>query len=99
MRMTARTIAQQVGPAVKAATAPFQYALSTRADCECIAHALQAVCELDPDTTGTSIDGISAYDSISRRAMPRFAESGREQRSGPICAHVLLFTVILFVGR
>ena len=28
-RLTARTIAQQVGPAVKAAAAPFQYALST----------------------------------------------------------------------
>ena len=67
-RLTARTIAQQVGPAVKAATAPFQYALSTRAGCECIAHALQAVCELDPEATVTSIDGISAYDSISRRA-------------------------------
>ena len=68
-RLTARTIAQQVGPAVKAATAPFQYALSTRAGCECIAHALQAVCELDPEATVTSIDGISACDSISRRAM------------------------------
>ena len=40
--LTARTIAQQVGPAVKAATAPFPVA---------------------------SIDGISACNSISRRAM------------------------------
>ena len=29
-RLVARTIAQQLGPAVKAATAPYQYALSTR---------------------------------------------------------------------
>ena len=42
-----------------------QHALSTRAGCECIAHALQAVCELDPEVTVTSIDGISAYNSIS----------------------------------
>ena len=30
-----------------------------------LAHALQAVCELDPEATVTSIDGISAHDSIS----------------------------------
>ena len=68
-RLTARTIAQQVGPAVKTATAPFQCALSARAGCECIAHPLQAVCELDSEATVTSIDGISSCDSISRRAM------------------------------
>ena len=68
-RVTAKTIAQQLGPAVKAATAPYQYALSTRAGCECIAHALQAVTELEQEATVTTIDGISAYDSISRRAM------------------------------
>ena len=37
-RLVARTIAQQLGPAVKVATAPHQYALSTRGGCECIAH-------------------------------------------------------------
>ena len=47
-RLVARTMAQQLGPAVKAATAPHQYALSTRAGCECIAHALQGLCELNP---------------------------------------------------
>ena len=61
-RVTAKTIAQQLAPVVKAATVPFQYALSTRSGCECIAHAFQAVTELDPD-------GISAFDSITRRAM------------------------------
>ena len=50
---------QQLGPVVKAATSPFQYALSTRSGCECIAHALQAVTELDPEATITTIDGIS----------------------------------------
>ena len=48
-RLTARTIAQQLGPAIEAATAPFQYALSTSAGCECVSHALQAICELDED--------------------------------------------------
>ena len=68
-RLTARTIAQQLVPAVEACTAPFQYALSTRAGCECIVHVLQTLTELDPEATVTSIDGISAYDSISRKAM------------------------------
>ena len=68
-RLIARTIAQHMGEAVKAATAPFQYALSTRAGCECVAHALQAMSDLNPNATITSIDGVSAYDSISRRAM------------------------------
>ena len=54
---------------VKAATAPFQHALSTRSGCECVAHALQAVTELDPEATTTTIDGISACDSFSKRAM------------------------------
>ena len=62
-------MAQQLGPAIEAATAPFQYALSTRAGYECVSHALQAICELDEDATVTSIDGISAYDTTSRRAM------------------------------
>ena len=38
-RLVSRTMAQQLGAAVESATAPFQYALRTRAGCECIAHA------------------------------------------------------------
>ena len=68
-RFTAKTIAQQLESVVNVATSPFQYALSTRAGCECIAHALQALTELDPDSTIMSIDGISAYDTMSRKAM------------------------------
>ena len=47
-RFTAKTIAHHLESAVNVATAPFQYALSTRAGCECIAHALQARTQLDP---------------------------------------------------
>ena len=35
-------MAQQMALAVEVATAPFQYALSTRAGCECVSHAFQA---------------------------------------------------------
>ena len=69
VRVVARTISQQLAKVVESATAPFQYALSTRAGCECVAHALQAMTDLDPEATILSIDGVSAYDLISRRAM------------------------------
>ena len=68
-RLVARTISQLLDKALEGATAPFQYALSTIARCECVAHALQAMTDLDPESTILSIDGISAYDFISRRAM------------------------------
>ena len=62
-------MSQQLMDSVQRATAPYQYAMSTKSGCECIAHALQGLTELDPRATVLSIDGISAYDLISRRAM------------------------------
>ena len=61
-RLVARTLAQQLGPSVEAATAPYQYGPSTRAGSECMP-------ELNSEATVLSIDGISAYDQISRAAM------------------------------
>ena len=68
-RLVARTMSQQLMDSVQRATAPYQYAMSSKSGCECIAHALQGLTELDPRATVMSIDGISAYDLISRRAM------------------------------
>ena len=68
-RLVARTMAQQMAQIVERATAPHQYALSTRGGCECVAHVLQGLTELDLETTVTSIDGIGAFDTISREAM------------------------------
>ena len=61
-------IAKQLGYAVKEATSPFQYALSTQSGRECVVHVQQALTELDPETI-TSIDGIRAHDTMSRKAM------------------------------
>ena len=47
----------------------FQYALATRAGSESIAHAVQVVTDMDPRATVLSIDGVGAFDLISRRAM------------------------------
>ena len=68
-RLVARTISQQLAPAVERATSPHQYAMTTRAGCECVAHVLQGLTEVDPEATVTSIDGVGAFDLISRRAM------------------------------
>ena len=65
----ARTMAQQVSKNAEKATAPFQHALSTLAGCECVAHAVQALTDLNPEATVVSIDGIGAFDLISRNAM------------------------------
>ena len=41
----------------------------SRAGCECIAHAIQAMTDANPRCTVLSVDGIGAHDTISRRAM------------------------------
>ena len=68
-RLVGRTVAQQLMPAVKRFTAPFQYALRTGAGTECVARILQALTEADPDAPVLSSDGVSAFDMVSRRAM------------------------------
>ena len=68
-RIVAKTIAQQFSEVVQRATAPFQHALSTKAGPECIAHALVALTDLDERATVLSIDGIGAFDLISRASM------------------------------
>ena len=65
--MVARTLAKQISKQVEEATAPFQCAFSTKAGCECVAHILQSLTDLGPEVTITSIDGVGAYDLISRK--------------------------------
>ena len=68
-RLVARTMAKQVSKQAEKATAPFQYALTTKAGCECVAHILQAMTDRDSQATVVSIDGVGAYNLISRNAM------------------------------
>ena len=65
----ARTIAKQFSSRAESATAPFQFALSTRAGCECVTHVVRAATDINDRTTIVSVDGIGAYDSISRNSM------------------------------
>ena len=63
---TGRTMAKQMAARVEAATAPFQYALTTKAGCESVA---QSLTDQDERATIVSIGGVGAYDFISRNAM------------------------------
>ena len=87
-RLVARTVAQQVSSDVEKATAPYQYALSTRAGCECVSHVVQALCEANPNTTIVSVDGVCAYDTISREAMMRGL---LDMKGGECCLSVRQF--------
>ena len=64
-RLVARTIAKQMAEKVEAATAPFQYALSTKTGCEYVAHILQTLNDLDSEATIMLIVGVGVYDLIS----------------------------------
>ena len=68
-RLVSRTIAQQLRIAVEEATAPFQYAFTTRSGGECVAHAVQALTEADPSNTILSVDGVGAFDLVSGAMM------------------------------
>ena len=60
-RLVARTMSHQLSKAVESATAPFQYAMTTKAGTECIAHALQVLTESNPQCTIMTVDGIGAF--------------------------------------
>ena len=68
-RLVSRTLAKQFAQKAEDATSPFQYALKTRAGCECVAHMVQASTEFSDSATIVSVDGVGAFDLVSRTAM------------------------------
>ena len=68
-RLVSRTLAQAFAHVFDETTRPFQFALSTRAGTDSLAAMLRAGTELDPAATVVSLDGRSAYDSVSRAAI------------------------------
>ena len=57
----------------------------------CIAHIVQSLTDVDSNATVVSIDGVGAYDLISRNSMLRGLSSG-ERRSDPPLRLVFLRT-------
>ena len=68
-RLVARTLAQQLSTEFQCACAPFQFALSTKAGAEALVRVVRAATESDAQTTILSVDGMGAYDHISRQSM------------------------------
>ena len=65
-RLVSRALARAFSGELDEATRPFQFALQTRAGTDSLAAMLRAAVELDPRATAVSLDGRSAYDTISR---------------------------------
>ena len=63
-----RALARQYADTFDRATRLFQFALQARAGTDCLAAMLRAASELDADATIVSLDGRSAYDTVSRAA-------------------------------
>jgi len=68
-RLTARTLAQCYAREIEDACTPYQFALSTRAGADALAHLLRAALDLDAKRVVVSLDGIGAFDHIRRSAM------------------------------
>ena len=68
-RLVASTLAREYGQDIVDACASYQYALSTRAGTECIAHAFRAATEATGNKCLLSVDGIGAYDHVLRQSM------------------------------
>ena len=68
-KLVVKTITKQFMTRFEDATKPFQYALSTRARCESMAHVAQVMADMDPNCTVLSIDRFGAFDLVSRSAM------------------------------
>ena len=68
-RVVSRCIAQMFSSHFHAACSPHQFALSTRAGTGAVLHALTTATQHNQNSTILSIDGIGAYDAISRNSM------------------------------
>ena len=67
-RLVSKAMARQCARLFCDATAPFQFALQTRAGTDAVAHAIRALTDADPDLVVLSLDGIGAYDHMRRAA-------------------------------
>ena len=68
-RLVTRALAQQHAELFAEHTSPYQFALSTRAGTDCAAMLLKTALDLDEEAVVMSIDGIGAYDHVSRASI------------------------------
>ena len=94
-RLVSRCLAQKYVQPIHTACQPHQFALATRSGTEAVVHALTAVTEANPTHTILSVDGVGAYDNISRNSMlqglrdvPGFSYSAPATVSGRPRSHM-----------
>ena len=98
-RLVARTIAQQLTPAVQRATSPFQYALSTKSGGECIAHALQTLTDLSDTARTFHLRHRCLRSDFQRGHVGGSSFSAWWRFGPPIRLAVLRQPIIVFMGR
>ena len=67
-RFVCKTVARQHALSFSRQTAPFQYALQTKAGTETLAHAFRYLTENNDDVVIFSLDGIGGFDHVKRAA-------------------------------
>ena len=98
-RLVARTVALQLNPEVEKATAPFQFALTTRCGGECVAHAIQAMTDIDPRADSSVRGWYRRFrPHIESSHDGRFALVGGGQSSPSLRSPILWCSVFLLVG-
>ena len=96
-RSVVRTIAKQFAKEAEAATAPFQYALSTEAGCECVANIVQVLTDQDASATVVTVDGCVRSD-LQERSVGRPLEKGRRRSDPPFCTLLLRVSFNVSLG-
>jgi hypothetical protein len=67
-RLVCKTVAAKFSVAFLERTAPYQFALQTKAGTDALAHAIRALTDFDPEAVVVSLDGIGAFDHVKRTA-------------------------------
>ena len=81
-RLVCKVVARQFSDELEAWTAPFQFALQTKAGTDALSHALRFLTDLDEDVVIISLDGIGAFDHVKRSAF--FAKLLEYEELGPL---------------
>ena len=68
-RLVSRALPRQYAETIDRATRLFQFALQAHVGTDCLAAMLRAASDLDAEATIVSLNGRSAYDTVSR-ALP-----------------------------
>ena len=98
-RLVASTIAQQLNSAAAAASAPFQYALTTRAGSECVSHAIASHLRVGRECHGdVNWWGQCVWFDFQAGHVVGVGTSSWRWNLITICAFVLLWTVSVHLG-